>query len=71
MPIDAGWILVDDPCHVRHLLGRSESPGIILRSICDVSAPRAGWRPVDMFESDLPECDACRRLVSAAAKGGS
>jgi hypothetical protein len=31
----ATWILVDDPRQVRHVLGGSESPGTILRSLCD------------------------------------
>jgi hypothetical protein len=67
----ATWILVYDPRQVRHVLGVSESPGIVLRSLCDVAAPRADWLNVDEHEIDMPECVACHGLLADAAKRGS
>jgi hypothetical protein len=68
--MDADWILVHDPHQARHVLGRSESPGILLRSLCDVSAHLADWRHVEVVERDMPECLACRGSVTAAERRG-
>ena len=67
----ATWILVDDLRHVRHVLGGSKSPEIVLRSLCDVTAPADEWLSVEEREIGVPECVACRDLLAEPAKRGS